>query len=62
MFDGGNRTFDAEIVAPVRKALKCAEVMKGRIDVVRSPLHIPHLGEVMSRGEKMEFTIRNESN
>lgn len=31
--------------------------MKGKIDDRESPLHI-HLGQVMSRGEKMEFTIQ----
>ncbi|SUH35020.1 Ribosomal RNA small subunit methyl transferase E [Salmonella enterica subsp. enterica] len=60
LFDGSNQVFDAEIISAVRKALKC-KWMKGEIDDRESPLHI-HLGQVMSRGEKMEFTIQNRSN
>ncbi|MDR8340579.1 16S rRNA (uracil(1498)-N(3))-methyltransferase, partial [Acinetobacter baumannii] len=33
------------------------EVLSGEPDDRESPLHI-HLGQVMSRGEKMEFTIQ----
>ncbi len=32
-------------------------MLEGKIDDRESPLHI-HLGQVMSRGEKMEFTIQ----
>lgn len=32
-------------------------MLEGQIDDRESPLHI-HLGQVMSRGEKMEFTIQ----
>lgn len=32
-------------------------VLRGEVDDRESPLHI-HLGQVMSRGEKMEFTIQ----
>lgn len=33
------------------------KVLRGDVDDRESPLHI-HLGQVMSRGEKMEFTIQ----
>ncbi len=32
-------------------------MLEGQLDDRESPLHI-HLGQVMSRGEKMEFTIQ----
>ncbi|ARD40089.1 16S rRNA (uracil(1498)-N(3))-methyltransferase [Edwardsiella ictaluri] len=56
LFDGSNRVFDAEIVSADKKNVRV------RLDGVReedseSPLHL-HLGQVMSRGEKMEFTIQ----
>lgn len=33
------------------------KVLRGDVDDRESPLHI-HLGQVMSRGEKMEFTVQ----
>lgn len=56
LFDGSNQVFDAEIISASRKSVE-VQVMKGEIDNRESPLHI-HLGQVMSRGEKMEFTIQ----
>ncbi|HAK9058769.1 TPA: 16S rRNA (uracil(1498)-N(3))-methyltransferase [Salmonella enterica subsp. enterica serovar Choleraesuis] len=56
LFDGSNQVFDAEIISASKKSVE-VQVMKGEIDDRESPLHI-HLGQVMSRGEKMEFTIQ----
>ncbi|EDW0107916.1 16S rRNA (uracil(1498)-N(3))-methyltransferase [Salmonella enterica] len=56
LFDGSNQVFDAEIISASKKSVE-VQVMKGKIDDRESPLHI-HLGQVMSRGEKMEFTIQ----
>ena len=42
LFDGSNQVFDAEITSASKKSVE---------------VHI-HLGQVMSRGEKMEFTIQ----
>ncbi|AGH72370.1 16S rRNA (uracil(1498)-N(3))-methyltransferase [Edwardsiella piscicida] len=56
LFDGSNRVFDAEIISADKKSVRV------RLNHVQeadreSPLHL-HLGQVMSRGEKMEFTIQ----
>lgn len=56
LFDGSNQLFDAEIVHADKKSVRVT-VLKGETDDRESPLHI-HLGQVMSRGEKMEFTIQ----
>ncbi|MBV8045214.1 16S rRNA (uracil(1498)-N(3))-methyltransferase [Pluralibacter sp.] len=56
LFDGSNQLFDAEIVHADKKSVRVA-VLAGETDDRESPLHI-HLGQVMSRGEKMEFTIQ----
>ncbi|MEH2922531.1 16S rRNA (uracil(1498)-N(3))-methyltransferase [Samsonia erythrinae] len=56
LFDGSNDVFDAEIIFADKKRVRvrCAA---GRLEDKESPLHL-HLGQVMSRGEKMEFTIQ----
>ncbi|MBV4367277.1 16S rRNA (uracil(1498)-N(3))-methyltransferase [Erwinia sp. BNK-24-b] len=56
LFDGTNLTFQAEIVQADKKNVRVA-VIESRADSRESPLHL-HLGQVMSRGEKMEFTIQ----
>ncbi|WP_034944676.1 16S rRNA (uracil(1498)-N(3))-methyltransferase [Erwinia oleae] len=56
LFDGSNLTFPAEIVQADKKKVRVA-VKESRQDDRESPLHL-HLGQVMSRGEKMEFTIQ----
>lgn len=56
LFDGSNHTFLSEIVEASKKRV---EVKTGPAvaDNRESPLTI-HLGQVISRGEKMEFTIQ----
>jgi 16S rRNA (uracil1498-N3)-methyltransferase len=56
LFDGSNQVFDAEISRADKKSVQ-VRIVRGEIDDRESPLHI-HLGQVMSRGEKMEFTIQ----
>ncbi|MEI2265611.1 16S rRNA (uracil(1498)-N(3))-methyltransferase [Erwinia sp. CGal63] len=56
LFDGTNLTFSAEIVQADKKNVRVA-VQESREDCRESPLYL-HLGQVMSRGEKMEFTIQ----
>ena len=56
LFDGSNQVFDAVITEAGKKNVM-VEVIRGQIDDRESPLYI-HLGQVMSRGEKMEFTIQ----
>ncbi len=56
LFDGSNQIFDAEIVQADKKSVR-VRVLSAAIDDRESPLHL-HLGQVMSRGEKMEFTIQ----
>nr|WP_318383020.1 16S rRNA (uracil(1498)-N(3))-methyltransferase [uncultured Enterobacter sp.] len=56
LFDGSNQVFDAEIIRADKKSV-VVNVRAGETDDRESPLHI-HLGQVMSRGEKMEFTIQ----
>ncbi|POP46206.1 16S rRNA (uracil(1498)-N(3))-methyltransferase [Superficieibacter electus] len=56
LFDGSNQVFDAEITRADKKSV-IVNVQHGETDDRESPLHI-HLGQVMSRGEKMEFTIQ----
>ncbi|GAL56707.1 16S rRNA methyltransferase RsmE [Pseudescherichia vulneris NBRC 102420] len=56
LFDGSNQLFEAEIVRADKKSV-VVNLIAGEIDDRESPLHI-HLGQVMSRGEKMEFTIQ----
>ncbi|WP_241650175.1 16S rRNA (uracil(1498)-N(3))-methyltransferase [Rosenbergiella collisarenosi] len=56
LFDGSNHIFLSEIVEATKKQVT---VMTGtaEVDDRESPLNI-HLGQVLSRGEKMEFTIQ----
>jgi len=56
LFDGSNQLFEAEILRADKKSV-VVSLLSGEIDDRESPLHI-HLGQVMSRGEKMEFTIQ----
>ena len=56
LFDGSNLVFDAEILR-VDKRSVTVKIMQSRAESRESPLHL-HLGQVMSRGEKMEFTIQ----
>ncbi|WP_067708828.1 MULTISPECIES: 16S rRNA (uracil(1498)-N(3))-methyltransferase [unclassified Erwinia] len=56
LFDGNNLTFQAEIVHADKKSVR-VRAGESREDSRESPLYL-HLGQVMSRGEKMEFTIQ----
>jgi 16S rRNA (uracil1498-N3)-methyltransferase len=56
LFDGSNQIFETEIIQADKKSVR-VNVLSAEIDNRESPLHI-HLGQVMSRGEKMEFTIQ----
>ncbi|EMH4163841.1 16S rRNA (uracil(1498)-N(3))-methyltransferase [Pluralibacter gergoviae] len=56
LFDGSNQLFQAEITEASKKNVQ-VKILSGETDDRESPLHI-HLGQVMSRGEKMEFTIQ----
>ncbi|MDU7769482.1 MAG: 16S rRNA (uracil(1498)-N(3))-methyltransferase, partial [Serratia marcescens] len=53
---GSNQVFDAEIVRVDKKSV-LVRLSDGRVDDIESPLNL-HLGQVISRGEKMEFTIQ----
>ncbi|WP_340620986.1 16S rRNA (uracil(1498)-N(3))-methyltransferase [Xenorhabdus siamensis] len=56
LFDGSNQVFDAELTEASKKAVK-VRILAGKWSNRESPLDL-HLGQVMSRGEKMEFTIQ----
>ena len=56
LFDGSNQVFDARITHADKKSVR-VQVLSATEDNHESPLHL-HLGQVMSRGEKMEFTIQ----
>lgn len=56
LFDGSNHLFEAEIAVAGKKNL-VANILASRPADIESPLRL-HLGQVMSRGEKMEFTIQ----
>lgn len=56
LFDGTNLTFSAEIIHADKKSVR-VKITDSRADSRESPLYL-HLGQVMSRGEKMEFTIQ----
>ncbi|MEX0424555.1 16S rRNA (uracil(1498)-N(3))-methyltransferase [Providencia rettgeri] len=56
LFDGSNQTFSAEITEATKKNV-LVHIENSQIDDRESPLDL-HLGQVMSRGEKMEFTIQ----
>lgn len=56
LFDGGNVIFEGEI-ATVGKKTVTVNIIGSRLENSESPLGL-HLGQVMSRGEKMEFTVQ----
>lgn len=56
LFDGSNQVFEARITQAGKKSVR-VQVLSAVEDDRESPLHL-HLGQVMSRGEKMEFTIQ----
>ncbi|MEQ6279015.1 16S rRNA (uracil(1498)-N(3))-methyltransferase [Kluyvera cryocrescens] len=56
LFDGSNQVFEAVITDASKKNVM-VEIQRGETDDRESPVHI-HLGQVMSRGDKMEFTIQ----
>ncbi|MDE9500353.1 RsmE family RNA methyltransferase, partial [Xenorhabdus bovienii] len=56
LFNGSNQIFNAEITEASKKAVK-VRILNGKLSDHESPLNL-HLGQVMSRGEKMEFTIQ----
>ncbi|PHM26686.1 16S rRNA (uracil(1498)-N(3))-methyltransferase [Xenorhabdus ehlersii] len=56
LFDGSNQAFDAIITEASKKTIKVS-IIDGKLSNHESPLNL-HLGQVMSRGEKMEFTIQ----
>ena len=56
LFDGSNQVFEAVITDASKKNVM-VEIQRGELDDRESPVHI-HLGQVMSRGDKMEFTIQ----
>ncbi|KLU15490.1 MULTISPECIES: 16S rRNA (uracil(1498)-N(3))-methyltransferase [Xenorhabdus] len=56
LFDGSNQVFDAIITEASKKTVKVF-ILDGKLSDHESPLNL-HLGQVMSRGEKMEFTIQ----
>lgn len=56
LFDGSNHVFAARLTRVDKKGVEATVLATQREDR-ESPLHL-HLGQVMSRGEKMEFTIQ----
>ncbi|MBD2783701.1 16S rRNA (uracil(1498)-N(3))-methyltransferase [Xenorhabdus sp. DI] len=56
LFDGSNQVFEATITETSKKTVKVA-ILDSTLSDHESPLNL-HLGQVMSRGEKMEFTIQ----
>ncbi|AVJ19185.1 16S rRNA (uracil(1498)-N(3))-methyltransferase [Serratia sp. MYb239] len=56
LFDGSNQVFDAEITQADKKSVR-VRTGDGRLEDRESPLNL-HLGQVISRGDKMEFTIQ----
>lgn len=56
LFNGSNHVFEATIVYADKKSVRVA-ITASQIDDRESPLWL-HLGQVMSRGEKMEFTVQ----
>ncbi|SFN38162.1 16S rRNA (uracil(1498)-N(3))-methyltransferase [Xenorhabdus japonica] len=56
LFDGSNQVFDVELTETSKKMVKVS-ILDGKLSDHESPLNL-HLGQVMSRGEKMEFTIQ----
>jgi len=56
LFDGSNQVFEATITQVDKKSVR-VKLAAGEISDNESPLNL-HLGQVISRGEKMEFTIQ----
>ncbi|OTA21016.1 16S rRNA -N -methyltransferase [Xenorhabdus beddingii] len=56
LFDGSNQVFDAELIEVSKKTVQ-VRIINSTLSNHESPLNL-HLGQVMSRGEKMEFTIQ----
>lgn len=56
LFDGSNQVFEGEITLVDKKNIQVT-IRSGHQDNRESPLWL-HLGQVMSRGERMEFTIQ----
>lgn len=56
LFDGSNQIFNAEISQIDKKQVR-VKITDQQLDDRESPLNL-HLGQVISRGEKMEFTIQ----
>ncbi len=56
LFDGSNYVFPATITSASKKAVQVS-LAQGELADKESPLNI-HLGQVISRGERMEFTIQ----
>ncbi|MEY0233719.1 16S rRNA (uracil(1498)-N(3))-methyltransferase [Providencia manganoxydans] len=56
LFDGTNQVFSAEISEASKKKVS-VNIVSSQFDDRESPLDL-HLGQVISRGEKMEFTIQ----
>jgi 16S rRNA (uracil1498-N3)-methyltransferase len=56
LFDGSGIEFTATLVEVGKKSIT-AKIISSRVHNIESPLDL-HLGQVISRGEKMEFTIQ----
>ncbi|WP_421595251.1 16S rRNA (uracil(1498)-N(3))-methyltransferase [Rahnella sp. PD4] len=56
LFDGSNQVFEASITQVDKKSVRVS-LNEGVLADNESPLNL-HLGQVISRGEKMEFTIQ----
>ncbi|WP_439294942.1 16S rRNA (uracil(1498)-N(3))-methyltransferase [Lonepinella sp. BR2882] len=56
LFDGSNYIYPAEITESSKKTVS-VKILDRQLDDRESPLKI-HLGQVISRGERMEFTIQ----
>ncbi|BDY03396.1 16S rRNA (uracil(1498)-N(3))-methyltransferase [Ferrimonas sp. YFM] len=56
LFNGDGHTYPAEITAASKKQVE-VRVLEQQVDDRESPLNL-HLGQVISRGDKMEFTIQ----
>nr|MBA2816248.1 Ribosomal RNA small subunit methyltransferase E [Candidatus Pantoea persica] len=59
LFDGTNLTFAAEITLADKKRVK-VRVLESQPDDRESPLFL-HLGQEISHGEKMEFTVQKST-
>lgn len=59
LFNGSNQSYSAQITRSDKKAVDVTIIAASKTEC-ESPLHL-HLGQVMSRGEKMEFTIQKST-